>query len=297
MSNTKKNIGMICTILSALLFGFSPVIVQFVKDFGISTITVVFYRNFFCIFITLLWTLFSKQNLKVSKKHLIQLALISIFGVSLATLTLYSSYNYIGVGTATVLHFLFPIFAVALSIIFIREKIFASRIIALVCSLIGLLFFLQGSADMTGIILAVVSAVAYAIYLVGMQKTGISKLESRTVAFYFALFGSISMGAYGTVTNELQIIIPFEALALCLVISFLTSFGAVILLQIGVRELNATTASLLCLFEPISGVIFGIVFLSEVVTTNQWIGSAIIILALLIDIIMGKKSIETAHSN
>ncbi len=209
---------------------------------------------------------------------------IGIFGVCAATVTLYASYETLGVGMATVLHFLYPTFAAVLSLLFCKQKISLQRMVALVLSVVGLLFFLQGtqSGSLVGIVLAVMSAVAYAVYLVGMEGCRIAFLPTCTVTFYFAIFSTCTIGIYGTITEQLQLLLPLPLLAMCLVISFGTSFGAVVLLQIGVRNLNASTAALLCLFEPVSSLVFGMLFLHEAISRQQWVGSGIILLALLV---------------
>lgn len=56
-----------------------------------------------------------------------------------------------------------------------------------------------------------------------------------------------------------------------------SSFLAVILLQIGVRYLSATTAAVFSLFEPVSCSIAGAIWLSESFTLRKLLGSVVIL--------------------
>lgn len=285
MKNLTQNqtaLGVLCTILGALLFGFTPILVQQVTVTGVSSMTVGFYRHFFCVIITLAWSFFSKQSLRVIKHQLFHLVWIGVLGVALTTITLYGSYAYLGVGTATVLHFLYPAVTALICWLVFRDKIGRNRKIGLALSCAGLVFFLQGDVSAFGIFLAVASAVAYAVYLVGMEKARIAFLPVCVVTFYLAATCAIFLGIYGGLSGQLQLAMPLPQLAMCFVISFCTSFGGTLLLQLGVRYLSAGTTALLCLIEPVSSVLFGMVILHEHVSTTQWIGSAIIVGALVV---------------
>lgn len=291
----KTTVGILCTILSALLFGFTPVLVQQVTATGVTTVTVILYRNFFTIFITLIWAYFSKQSLAITKNQLFKMFWIGVFGACAATLTLYSSYPFMGVGTATVIHFLYPAFAALLAWAWCKTRVTKQRWIALGLSCAGLAFFMQGDVSVIGITLAVVSAVTYAFYMVGMEKLRIALLPTCVVAFYFAVLSTGAMFAYGAVTNQLTLAMPLPMLLLCVVIAACTSFGGVVLLQIGIRNLDAGTAALLCLFEPISSMIFGMIFLHESMSITQWLGSAVIFGALLVG--MKKEKAPATSTN
>ena len=77
-------------------------------------------------------------------------------------------------GTATTLHFLFPVFVADLPGV-LRERIGGARLAALVLACGGIVFFLEGGGhSLTGFFLAVASGLTYAFYIVGMDKRGSS---------------------------------------------------------------------------------------------------------------------------
>ncbi len=287
-SNTADNpkLGVICALSSAFLYAMTSVVVSFVKQTGLSSITVVFYRNFICIFIALAWTAMQKSNLKVSKKHVFHLTWIGFFGAFLTTLLLYTSYSYIGIGTATMLSYLYPVFAVLFAFIVFKEKIEKKQIASLAVACFGLIFFVQSGEQTTysGVVLALASAVTYGIYIVAIEKFEITKLPMNVVSFYLAVNASICVFIFGIATNQLTLNLTSYQLFLCTIVSFGTSFGAVVLLQLGVRYLNAISVSLICLVEPVLSLVFGQLFLGQIVSMQQVIGSLIILIGLCCNI-------------
>ncbi len=288
-NNLVKNIklGIICAAISACLYGSTPVIVKTVQLSGISTNTVAFMRNFSCVFFALIWSFVQKQNLKISRKDALTMIGISLVGPFGATLTLYASYKYIGVGTATVLHFLYPALAALFGFLFFKEKINKNKKIGLGLSCVGLLFFIQldGGNAQLGFTYAVASAVTFAIYVIAIERSGFANMPTSVLVFYLGIFTSTAMLINGFFTDQLtfHLFTPYTLFLSCL-IGFLTSFVATALLQIGIRHLSAVLASIICLLEPISGLISGQLFLRENISLLEWIGSAIIIGALLISI-------------
>ncbi len=299
MSRLNVKLGVVCTILSAIFYGVTPILVKIVQQTGVTPLTIVFYRNFFCICIVTIVSVIKRQKLLASPSEIKKFSLLALTGPILATLCLYSSYQYIAVGTATVLNFLYPVCAAVIMAVFFREKIGRNRIISLIVACIGLAFFINPgeNSSQIGVALAVFSAMIYGIYIVLMEKLEITKYSPQKVAFYLASATSIFMLGYGLITDDLTLMMTPYSFFLCIIIAFLTSYGAILLLQVGIRNLNAITASILCLFEPVSGFVCGMLILNEVVTTKQWIGSVVIMLALVAAFAIPSEKKKQAISN
>ena len=82
--------------------------------------------------------------------------------------------------------------------------------------------------------------------------------------------------------SSIQFILPWNAYGLILLLSLVSSFLAVVLLQKGIQYLGSSTASLFCLFEPVTSVVCGALFLKEALTPAKIIGCCIIFTALII---------------
>ena len=142
---------------------------------------------------------------------------------------------------------------------------------------------LQAVLIITGIvILAVASGFTYALYMVGLDKTGLKNVSPYKNSFYMAVAVSAGMLLYNIPTRKIVFQLPPKAFAYTFLIAVCTSLLAVILLQVGVRYLSATTAAVFCLFEPITCSLSGWLFLGESLRPQKIVGSLVILAAVAI---------------
>jgi drug/metabolite transporter (DMT)-like permease len=278
--------GLIFTALSALLLGITPVLTSFTYSMGGTPETVTFFRNLFAIPILLLTLRLKEIPLSLPWLVLSNIALFGIIGGGITTLLLYMSYPYVGIGTATTLHFLYPVFVCLICRIFFKEQLDLQKTIVLLIAGVGILCFLdiKELTHITGLVLAGVSGLTYAIYMVGMEKKKIDELNPCVITFYMAVSVSIFMLLYNIPTRKIVLLLPFKAYFYMFVLSILASLFAVLLLQLGIKYLGASTAAIFCLFEPVASIICGSMFLKETITVEKIIGcilvsSAVILLA------------------
>ena len=77
--------------------------------------------------------------------------------------------------------------------------------------------------------------------------------------------------------REIHFSLPPLAMLYTFIISICTSFFAFALLQLGIRELGATTAAIFCLLEPITSVISGWLLLEEKMTVIKACGCFLVL--------------------
>ena len=140
----------------------------------------------------------------------------------------------------------------------------------------------NGSLAFIGIILAVVSGLTYAFYMVGMDKQGLKEIDPLKLSFYMAAAVSAGMFCYNLPRQQIVFALPPKAALYTFIVAIATSFFAVALLQMGIKYLSATSAALFSLFEPICGNLAGTVFLNEAMTAAKAMGSIIILSAAVI---------------
>ena len=71
-----------------------------------------------------------------------KIILVGVIGNAFTVAMLYTSYSYIQVGSATVLHFLYPMFVSLICFFYYKEQLSKAVIICLVIASIGILFFI-----------------------------------------------------------------------------------------------------------------------------------------------------------
>ena len=275
--------GYIYTALSAIVFGLMPLLTKIIIARGATSLTIPFFRVFYVTIVLFFVLKIKKIDFHLEKRDLLSVMLTSIFGSGLTIIILNESYNYVDTGIATSLHFLYPLFVAMLCCFFYGEKIKKKQIISLSFALVGIICFMsKGNGSLFGYLLAIASGLTYAFYLVKMDKSGLVRMNALKLSFYLALFTTIEI--FTTNLYMQEVVFKMDALSygLLLVLALSSSFLATVLLQKGVLLLGSTRASFICLLEPVTSMIVGILWLNEALTLNKGLGGLAIIISLII---------------
>lgn len=283
--------GIIFTIISAFVFGFTPILAKITYAGGNNAITLTFLRALFGLPFLYIGMRKNKTVLKITKDEFFKFILLSFLGIGITTISLYSSYNYISVGMATTLHFIYPCVVYFICILFFKEKITKKKLTALVFSSFGIIMLIDkvSYGNTVGIFLATLSGITYGLFLVYLDKSGFKHMDAFKCTFYISLFNIVGLFIFGKFTGNLTFALDLSAWLITILISFLTSIFGNAFLQLGVKYCGATTASILCTFEPITSVVLGIIFLSEHITVFKFLGCIFIIIAVILLSINDKK--------
>ncbi len=275
--------GYIYTALSAIIFGLMPLLTKIIIARGATSLTIAFFRVFYVTIVLFFVLKIKKIDLYLEKRDLLSAILTSIFGSGLTIIILNESYNHVDTGIATSLHFLYPLFVAILCCFFYGEKIKKKQIISLSFALVGIICFMsKGNGSLFGYFLAIASGLTYAFYLVKMDKTGLVKMNALKLSFYLALFTTIEIFTMNLYMQEVVFKMDALSYGLLLVLALSSSFLATVLLQKGVLLLGSTRASFICLLEPVTSMIVGILWLNEALTFNKGLGGLAIIISLII---------------
>lgn len=275
--------GYIYTALSAIIFGLMPLLTKIIIARGATSLTIAFFRVFYVTIVLFFVLKIKKIDLYLEKRDLLSAILTSIFGSGLTIIILNESYNYVDTGIATSLHFLYPLFVAVLCCFFYGEKIKKKQILSLSFALVGIICFMsKGNGSLFGYFLAIASGLTYAFYLAKMDKSGLVKMNALKLSFYLALFTTIEIFVINLFAQDVVFKLDIVSYGLLLVLALSSSFLATVLLQKGVLLLGSTRASFICLLEPVTSMIVGILWLNEALTLNKGLGGLAIIISLII---------------
>lgn len=110
--------GIIFTIISAFVFGFTPILAKFTYDGGNNAVTLTFLRALLGIPFLYFGMKKNKTTMKITKREFFHFIGLSFLGIGITTTALYASYSYISVGMATTLHFIYPCVVYFICILF-----------------------------------------------------------------------------------------------------------------------------------------------------------------------------------
>lgn len=277
--------GVVFTVISACLYGVAPIFATGIYALNGTPITVVFLRSLFVLPILYFLMKKDKQTLKITRFELKNIILVAIFGSGLTTIMLFVSYQYIDVGTATTLHFLYPLCVTIICKLVYHDKIDQYKKYALILAVIGIAFFIdfKRSGSFLGLFLALASSITYAFYMVELEKKGLARMNAYKLSMYISFFIMLETLVYAfLVPSSFNLDIPFIAYVLTFCVAICTSFLAVVLLQKGIKLLGSSTASFFCFFEPVTSIILGYFFLQEDLTIFKILGCIIIFGALIL---------------
>ncbi|MDO4289472.1 MAG: DMT family transporter [Eubacterium sp.] len=280
MNNIK---GTFYVILSAVLFGFTPILGKITYLQGSNAIMLTFLRALFSVPILFAILKFQGIDLKITRIQARELLILSFIGSAITTVFLYQSYNYIPVGTATTLHFVYPLFVALGAVIIFKEHLSLAKIVALILATGGITFFANGlNGGGLGILLALVSGLTYAFYILYLDKSSLLTLHPMKLSFYINLIISLCVLIYGLATQSLTLALTPSAWGLSLAVAVLCGFLGITLFQMGVKLVGSTTSAILSMFEPITSVFCGILLLGEPLEIKSILGCVLILLGVTV---------------
>lgn len=291
MKNKNEKLGATCVILSAVLFGFMPLLTKVAYQHGSNAYSVAFGRFFIgAIFLFVIILMNPKCKIMITRQQLLEIIRMSFF-YALMPILLYCSYDYIDSGLATTLHFTYPVVVVIIVALFYREQFDKKQILCTIISIFGiaLLYIPSGQTSTKGIIFAVLSGVAYAIYIVLLGKGKINEIHPFVVSFWIACLSAIEIGTIGILTKNIHFNMDIIAWISEAVLALLTCVAALVLFQRGVYLCGEIKASLLSSFEPLTGILIGITIFHENLTGREMAGIISIIIAAIMLIVPIKR--------
>ena len=276
--------GYLFAILSAIIYGCMPLMAKNIYADGVSPLTLVFLRNLFALLPLATLAYKQKKTLKIPAKLLPSISLISILGCCVTPILLFSSYQFIPSGTATVFHFIYPAIVVISEILFLKNKVQAGNIISVLLCVTGIcLFYSPGEPlNLIGSTLALTSGITFACYGILLSHFDNCYVSGFLFCFYVALISSIASLIICIGTNSLVLPASLSGWGLCVLFSLLVTTGAVALFQQSAFLIGSERTSILSTLEPITGVLLGVIAFDESIGPRTVIGSMLVVTASIL---------------
>lgn len=276
--------GFLLTILSAVIFGTMPFFARHIYAAGGNSITLCFHRFFFSIpflYIVVRWVV--KAPMRVTRSQLKQIFLLSL-GIAGTPVLLFRSYVYISSGTATTLHFVYPVLALLGCALFFRERITPLQWLCCALCVAGILgFYTPGqSAGSAGILLAFSSGITYAFYVIYYARSGLSVLNPYVLCLYLSIFSAAEVFLIALFSGELVMNLPASAWGISIIFSFFVSVVATVCFQIGAKVIGPQMVSMVSTFEPLTSVLVGALVFREAMSYRSMVGVVCILAAVVL---------------
>lgn len=291
MKDIKNQIGVVYVILSAILFGMMPLLARIAYAHGSNAYTVAFTRFFFgSIVLGVIIAALPDCTIKISKNQFLTLLRLSA-PYAMMPILLYVSYTYIDSGMATTLHFTYPIAVMLIMVVFCKTRLDTKQIVcaALCVGGMALLYTPNGQISVLGILLAVASGIVYAVYIVLLGKSSAKELHSLVLAFWISLLSTAEIGLIAFLSGNLVFRLDAAGWAAEVGMALFATVFALVLFQKGVFLCGEVKASLFSTFEPLTGIVIGVIVFHEVLSIKEVVGMLGILAAAVLLVIPAKS--------
>lgn len=287
-------IGYPAGIITGIAYGLNPLFGMPLMNEGAAVESILFFRYAFAVIILGLILWIGKQSFKISLK---QAGVLFVLGLlyTASSLFLFEAYNYIASGLATTLIFLYPVL-VAIIMVFLGVIPSWPVWLAIAATFGGVLIMTQSSSGESinpiGVLLSLGSALVYALFIVIINRSkAIANISNSVLTFYTLMVGSIVfLGKIALSDTDITAGIEGCAAWLNLIgLALLPTIVSTATLAIATRNIGATKASVLGVFEPITAILVGTIMFSEPLTTNIIVGICIAIVAVTFMISVTKR--------
>ncbi|QFY42828.1 DMT family transporter [Candidatus Methylospira mobilis] len=295
--------GGIFVCLAAIGFSVKAVLVKLAYDYDVDAVSLLALRMAFSLpFFVLM--LFAPQSGGGGDKprfgeylHMFGLGLL---GYYLASYLDFLGLQYISAGLERMILFLYPTLVIVLSAIFLRRRISGREGVALILSYIGIgaVFFQQIVLDYSmqqerilGVVLVFISAVSYAVYLMGSGRLIVRFGATRFTAWAMitASIASLAQFAFDKEPGLPGFAAPVYGLAL--IMALVSTVFPSWLLAHGLKRIGASRSAMLGSIGPVSTCILAYFILDETLDLLQIAGFLLVLAGVLV------VSVKSSASN
>lgn len=229
-----------------------------------------------------------KECFAISWKELWYVLIVSIFYGGTA-IFLTASYNYLESGLGTTIHFLYPVFIALIMAVGFKEKLNWRMTIAIGMAILGVACLsgaIRGgySLNTMGFILVMIATICYPIYIVSVNVSStLMAIKGGKLSFYVLLCASlwflINVMAQGNGFSAIRGWDQwFNIIMLALVPTLIANFTLIY----AIKSVGSTVTSILGCMEPLTAVLVGIFYFREQISAFQYLGIAIILVAVMV---------------
>ena len=287
-------IGYPAGIITGITYGLNPLFAKPLMNAGASTEAILFFRYGIAVILLGAYLVLKKESFRINLRQAgVLLGLGLLFSSSSAFL--FEAYKYIASGLATTLVFLFPVM-VAIIMVFLKVVPSWPVWLSIAATFAGVMIMTGGSGsepvNPTGVWFSIAAAFFYALFIVIINRSkAIASIPNSILTFYALLAGTVFFLTRCALKGEelmagLDGFMPWVNLIGLAVLPTIVSTAG---LAVATRNIGATKASVLGVFEPITAILVGTVVFGEVLTPNIIAGILISVVAVTFMIMLTKR--------
>lgn len=282
---------MVLIAIAAVAFSGKAIIIKLAYRHGVDAVTLLALRMLFSapLFLLLAWWasrgVRSEPLSPADRRAVVGLGLL---GYYLASLFDFLGLQYITAALERLVLFLYPTLVMLLAAAFYGRKITRRDVAALVLCYLGIVlvfvndFSVQGSSVIVGSFWVALSALCYAVYLLGSGRL-VTRLGSLRFACSAGLVSCVGVVAHFLVTRDAPLLFSQapEVYWLSLLMAAVSTVLPIVLTSEGIRRMGSSHAAMVSSIGPVATIFLGFWFLGEAITAIQLAGAALVMAGVL----------------
>lgn len=296
MKKLSKNaiIGYPAGIITGITYGLNPLFAVPLMKNGVAVESILFFRYLFAVLILGIYMVLCRHSFRISGKQGAVLLVLGLLYTS-SSIFLFNAYEYIASGLATTLVFLYPVL-VAIIMVFLKVVPSWPVWLAIAATFGGVMIMTHSDSTQTinpiGVMLSIGSALVYALFIVIINRSKVISDISNTLLTFYALTVGAIVFFTKIISSDISITAGINGGSdwLRLIgLALLPTIVSTATLAVATRNIGATKASVLGVFEPVTAIIVGTCMFNEPLTTNIIVGILIAMVAVTFMIAVTKR--------
>ncbi|TXD49672.1 DMT family transporter [Polaribacter sp. IC073] len=279
-----KNISLL--LLATLFISTSGVLGKYI---AMPAEVIIWFRGCFGALFIYVFCRIKKVNLKINSRKDLFSFFISGFFLAAHWVTYFYALKLSNVALGMLSMYTFPVMTALLEPFFSKQKLNGIHVLLGILVLIGVAVLVPDFSiendEAKGILLGILSALCYALRNLTTKKH-VKNYNGSMIMLYQLIIVAVLLFPvlfFSDVSN-------FESqLPLLLLVALLTTAIGHTMMVNSLQHFSVATASIISSVQPIFGIFIAYLFVSEIPSTNTFIGGGLILLTVVIESIRSKK--------
>ena len=272
-------------VLSACAFGSLTTLTLLITRAGLPLLAAMVWRYSLAAAVLLVIARKAIVRSGVTRGQALRLMLIGGCGQAVITYLSLLALDYLPVGPLGFLFYTYPAWVVVIAAVTGREELTLVRLVALTIAMAGITVMVgtpfSAPLNAVGVMLALGTAVLYALYLPALHKVQ-KGVPSSAATFYLVSGVCLTFLVSSTLTGDLQMPDSPRIWGLLAILALVGTVLAFVSLIAGLRILGPVRTSIIATVEPFFTAMLGVAVLGETLTGTLLSGGVLIAIAVLI---------------
>lgn len=286
MKVSNKVKGTICGVLAAMTYGTNALFSKNLINMGVDVDSILLYRYAIATVVMAAIMIGKGRRLRMERRQTVA-AIVGGGVFALSSVALYMSFLYMDAGVACSILFVYPIIVAVCMALFFGERASALTFGCLAMALCGIAMLYKGengaSLSATGLALVLLSSASYAAYILGVNRSSLSKASTGKSTFWVLVGGTLFFLALtrgGTALHEPLPTWRFWVNALC--IGVVPTIIPILFTNYAIKTIGPTYCAIMGALEPVTAMVIGTAVFGELITVRIACGALLILTAVTI---------------